>query len=100
MILIYITCKNEKEAKRVSGHLLSKRLIACANIFPIKSVYRWKGKICRCNETAMIVKTKDSRYNQIKKEVEKIHSYDIPCVIKIRADANKKYNDWINREVK
>ena len=32
-------------------------------------------------------------------EVEKIHSYDIPCIIKIPIEANKSYFEWIRNEV-
>jgi len=45
MTLVYITCRDEKEAVKISRHLLNKRLIACSNIHPIRSLYWWKGKI-------------------------------------------------------
>ena len=45
IIIIYIAYPNLKEAKRVTGMLLKRRLIACANYFPVASVYRWKGKV-------------------------------------------------------
>ena len=32
---------------------------------------------------------------EIKTEVKNIHSYDIPCIIKIKAEANSAYRQWI-----
>ena len=100
MTIIYITCKDNKEAKKISKVLLEKRLIACSNIFPIESMYWWKGKIEEDNEVVIIAKTKDNNYSKIKKEVKKIHSYDVPCILKIDAEANEEYAKWVDEEVR
>lgn len=100
MIIIYITNPSEEEAKKIAHHLIEKRLIACANIFPITSVYRWKGKVNDDKEFVLLAKTKPELYNKVKTEVESIHSYDCPCILKIPAEANKQYDDWVSSEVK
>ena len=100
MTLIYITCKDEKEAEKISMHLLKKRLIACANIFPVKSMYWWKEKIEHEKEFAVIAKTLDKNYEKIKREVSKLHSYKVPCILKINATANRDYGEWAGREMK
>ncbi len=98
MILVYITCKDKEEAKKISKYLLEKRLVACTNIHPIESMYWWKGKIQEDNEFVVIAKTKDSCYDKVKEEVKKIHSYDVPCILKIKAEANEEYGKWIEEE--
>jgi len=100
MILIYITCSSKKEAQNIASMLLEKRLIACANIFPISSMYWWEEKIQNDNEFVLICKTKDNKYNQIKQEVKKLHSYDTPCILKINAELNEEYENWVNHEIK
>jgi len=100
MTLAYITCKDHKEAKRISVQLLRKRLIACANIFPIGSIYWWKGKIVNDNENVVIAKTNNKNFSKVVKEVKKIHSYAIPCILKIGATANKDYGQWANKEIR
>ena len=100
MALVYITCKDKKEAEKISLHLLKRRIIACANIFPIKSMYWWKGKITKSNEHVMIAKTSDKNFKKLENEVKKIHSYQIPCILKINATANKEYQAWLNKEIK
>jgi len=100
MTLIYITCKDEEEAVKISKHLLEKRLIACSNMYPVRSMYRWQGKIQDEKEFVMMAKTKEKNYGKIKEEVKKIHSYDVPCILKIDAEANESYNKWVNDEVK
>jgi len=100
MTLVYITCKNKKEAEDISMHLLKKRLIACANIFPIRSMYWWQGKIANDRENVIIAKTSNKNFKKIGIEVKKIHSYEIPCILKINAVANREYGDWANRELR
>ena len=98
MILIYITCKDKREAEKISKHMLKKRLIACANIFPVKSLYNWKGRLCRADEAVLLAKTNDRMYDNVRKEVRKIHSYEIPCIIKMKADADREYENWVSHE--
>ncbi len=100
MTLIYITCKDRKEAREISRHLLSERLIACSNIFPVESMYWWKGKIVDGKECALLAKTLKKNVDRIRKEVEQIHSYEIPCIIDIDAEANKDFLDWVRKEVR
>ncbi|PIN69730.1 hypothetical protein COV93_04350 [Candidatus Woesearchaeota archaeon CG11_big_fil_rev_8_21_14_0_20_43_8] len=38
MKIFYVTCSNEEEARKITDILLDGKLIACANVFPIKSL--------------------------------------------------------------
>ena len=100
MTLIYITCKDHMEAEKISRHLLEKRLIACANLHSIRSLYWWQGKIQDSNEVVIMAKTLEKNYKKIKEEVKKMHSYDVPCILKIDAEANESYDKWVKEEVK
>jgi periplasmic divalent cation tolerance protein len=95
IILVYITNPTKKEAEKVANFLLDKKLIACANIFPIKSFYWWKGKKEKGNEFVLIGKTLENNFEKIKKETEKVHSYKTPCILNIPATANEKYYKWM-----
>ena len=96
--VVYVTAKDEEEAGKIAIHLLEKRLIACANMFPIKSLYWWKGKIERDDEVALIMKTQKRNTKNIISEVKALHSYDVPCIefLPIQ-DGNPDYMDWIRK---
>ena len=100
MTLIYTTCKDKREAEKVSAHLLKKRLIACANMFPIKSMFWWNFKIANENEVAIFAKTNEKNFKEAVKEIRKMHSYKIPLILKISARANNDYEEWANKEMK
>ena len=99
MTLIYITCKDKEEARKISKALLDKKLIACSNMFPIESMYWWKGKIEEDNEVVILAKTKDKNYDKIKEEVKKLHSYEVPCILKLGSEANIDYDKWVDEVV-
>ena len=98
-IIVYITHSSEEDAQKVSNHLLEKKMVACANIFPIASMYWWKGTVEKEGEVVSIVKTIPALWNTVKTEVEKIHPYGTPCIMKIEAEANDTYEAWIAGEV-
>lgn len=98
-ILVYVTNSNLDNANKLSKHIIKKKLAACVNIFPINSMYHWREKIQNDNEIVTLFKTKSENWNKLKQEIEKIHSYDIPCIIKIDVTANELFEKWINKEL-
>lgn len=100
MILVYIPCKDEEEAEKISKHLIKEKLIACANMWPIRSLYNWEGKLADEKETIIFAKSKKEHSERIIEEVKKIHSYDVPCIEIIESNANKEYEEWVSKEVK
>ena len=99
MVLMYITCKDNEEAEKISRGLLEKRLIACSSMLPVKSMYWWQGKMQNDDEVVIIAKTNEKNFSKVKTEVKKLHSYQIPCILKIGAEANEEYDDWVENEI-
>tara|TARA_Y100000310_G_C20640776_1_gene793766 strand:- start:1110 stop:1301 length:192 start_codon:yes stop_codon:yes gene_type:complete len=63
-------------------------------------MYWWKGKLVDDKEYVVLAKTKKEKVGAVRKEVKKIHSYDVPCIMDIDVDANSDYLDWVKKEVK
>ncbi|MEM2925375.1 MAG: divalent-cation tolerance protein CutA [Methanocellales archaeon] len=98
--IVYITTSNFEEAKKIARILVEERLIACANIFPITSIFQWKG-LQEVNEVAIIAKTKADRAGEIIARVKQIHSYEVPCVISWKIEQGyEPFLKWIEAEVK
>ena len=99
---VYITTKDEKEARKIADILLEKRLIACANIIPkIESIYWWEGKLEQHGESLLIAKTKATLAEKIIKEVKANHSYSIPSINFLPIlKGNKDYFKWIEEVTK
>jgi len=69
--------------------------------FPIKSIYRWKGKVHEEDEIAMFAKTKASLLRKVIKRTKELHSYECPCIISIPIEKGyKKFLSWIGKSTK
>ena len=91
---IYITAKDEDEARKIGKTLVKEKLAACVNIHPIKSIYRWEGGIEEEGEVAMLVKTKAELADEVIRRVKELHSYEVPCIVSLPID--KGYPDFLN----
>ncbi|MCF7870116.1 MAG: divalent-cation tolerance protein CutA [Candidatus Omnitrophica bacterium] len=100
MIVILITAPNNA-AKSIARALLDKRLCACVNIVDsVTSLFLWQNKIDTEKESLLIVKTADSLFERVEKEVLAIHPYDLPEIISFKLNkASKPYQDWLNKEL-
>ncbi len=100
-ILIYVTHPSKPEANRLTAELLNLHLIACANFFPIESVYWWEGALTRTEEITTIYKTRSENWEAVKSYIETHHKYDIPCIIRMaEVEANTSYENWIESQAK
>jgi periplasmic divalent cation tolerance protein len=99
-ITIYSTYTNIKEAKKIANILLDKHLIACANFFPIESIYHRKGKKETAKEIVALYKTQKKHRKAIQKEITQYHSYETPCIIKFDIEANTSYQQRITKGTK
>lgn len=97
--MVYVTVKEMNEASKIARLLVEKRLIACANMFTIRSVYPWWGKVEEGEEVAMIMKTRSSLVDDVIKEIRKVHTYEVPCIVSYKMEKGLQgYLDWIESE--
>lgn len=83
MVFIYTTCPTVKSAESLGRSLLEAKLIACYNLWPIRSRYWWQGQMVASRETALLLKTVAKKQLPAKRMIEKLHPYDAPCVAAI-----------------
>lgn len=95
--VVITTCENHDKAKHIAGMLLGARLAACAQVFPIESMYVWQDKICEDNEAMLLIKSKSSLFDKISEAIRECHSYETPEIIQIPVTAGfSDYLAWID----
>ena len=101
-IVVLVTCGSEEEALKIAHSLVEGHLAACVNLIsPIRSIYRWEGKIWDEREWLLIVKTQRQRFEDLKKEVKSLHSYSVPEIIGLPiTEGSFAYLNWINENTK
>ncbi len=101
-VVVLSTCGSGDEAERIARALVEKRLAACVNIIPsIRSVYRWKNAIEDCQEVLLVIKTSRALCENVRSQIEKLHSYELPEVVALPiVDGSEQYLEWMDRELK
>ena len=100
-IVVLSTCASSEEAERIARTLVEKKLAACVNILPaVRSIYRWKGAIEDDQETLLLIKTSRALFGDLRVEIQKHHSYEVPEVIAVPiVDGSEGYLEWLDREL-
>jgi len=96
MVFLYVTCKDAEEAKKIGRTLVAKKIAGWVNISPIQSVYRDNNEIKEAEGTSLIVKTIESKVQDVEDTVRAIHSHKIPCIAAFTLyRLNREYKDWL-----
>lgn len=81
-LVIFVTAGSEAEAETIAKALVEEQLAACVNILnPLRSIYRWEGKLADDREWLLIIKTRTERFSAVEARVKALHSYQAPEVI-------------------
>jgi periplasmic divalent cation tolerance protein len=100
--VVFVTVGKRDEAEKIASALVEGKLAACCNLVgPIRSIYRWKGEICRDEETLLIFKTRRAGFERLRARVVALHSYSVPEIIAVPIVAgHAPYLDWVRDETR
>jgi periplasmic divalent cation tolerance protein len=105
-IVVLSTCGSPEEAQRLARALVEKRLAACVSMVPgLRSIYHWRNEagkdaIEEEEEVLLVIKTSRLLLEDLRSEIERLHSYEVPEVIAMQVvDGSERYLAWLDREV-
>ncbi|HEY6394382.1 MAG TPA: divalent-cation tolerance protein CutA [Candidatus Binataceae bacterium] len=97
--IVMVTAASEEQAETIGRALVAEQLAACVNIVgPIRSIYRWAGKIEDEREYLMIIKSRAALFPDLESRVRELHTYEVPEVLSLALDSGSApYLDWIRQ---
>jgi periplasmic divalent cation tolerance protein len=98
--LIYAVFPTAGEGHDVCRKLLSERLIACANRFPmVISHFRWEGEIEAKEEHPVLFKTSPQKAEAAMQRIAALHRYKVPAIVRLSHEtALPAYAEWVAAE--
>ena len=101
-IQVFVTIDDKDKAEEIAGSLVSKRLAACVQITsPIESIFTWKGEVERSEEWMLLIKSKVSLFDELEKEIKRLHPYKTPEIITHKIlMGNEDYLEWMEKNLK
>lgn len=97
--LFYIPISTQSEATSLGRKTIENRLAACANVFPIQSIFPWEGAIQNEGEYVLVLKTITSLDDKLRDFISDHHPYDVPCIMSWDVEVNEVYGEWIRENV-
>ncbi|OGX41154.1 MAG: hypothetical protein A3C53_06320 [Omnitrophica WOR_2 bacterium RIFCSPHIGHO2_02_FULL_68_15] len=102
IVVVLVTCPTRAAAERLARALVARRLAACANVVPgLTSLFWWKGKLDRCPETLLLLKTTSAGFEPLRRAVLALHPYEVPEIIALPVSAaHPPYRRWVSSSVR
>src|SRR4029078_4812792 len=96
-IVVVTTVGTEEQAYLIAREIIARRQAACVNILPgVRSIYRWKGKICKDGELLLVIKSMESEFEGLAATIRELHSYELPEILSWNVTRGEKgFLDWI-----
>ncbi|MCH8024742.1 MAG: divalent-cation tolerance protein CutA [Candidatus Marinimicrobia bacterium] len=95
--LILTTHDDLVQARELARYLVEQRAAACVNIIPqLESVFHWENEVQTESEILLLIKTTETKVEQVKAILEERHSYDVPEIIAFNGEVlHQPYMDWV-----
>jgi periplasmic divalent cation tolerance protein len=89
------------DAERIAVELVERRLAGCVQIAgPIRSTYRWQGKVENADEWLCIAKTERGQLAAIEQLLATLHPYEVPELIATPiVDGGAAYLKWLAEQL-
>jgi len=96
-MVVLVTCGSEDEALKIARSLVEEGLAACVNLIsPVRSIYRWEGKIWDEKEWLLMIKTQEPRFVDLERRIKSLHSYSVPEIIGLPiVKGASSYLEWL-----
>ncbi len=97
LIAIVTTLPTREQALQLARTLVEQRLVACAQLSAIESLYLWHGHLQQEPEVRLTLKALESHYAAIEAAILEQHPYDLPAIHAQRLDrVHGPYGAWIS----
>lgn len=96
-IVVVTTVGTEDQANLLAREIVARRQAASVNILPgVRSVYRWKGKICQDGELMLIAKTQETEFEDLAATIRELHTYELPEILAFGVSCgSQEFLGWI-----
>ena len=99
--MILTTFPKKKLAHQYIQKVLRKKFVACGQVDgPVKSIYKWEGKVVAEKEWRVSLKTTAERVSEVYTETKRIHPYEIFQWVVVDTIVSDKYGQWIQESTR
>ncbi|MEU6973308.1 divalent-cation tolerance protein CutA [Kitasatospora aureofaciens] len=98
-VVVTTTHESEEQARDLAAAVVRERLAACAQVYPVRSVYWWEGEVQDAEEWRIDLKTRAELADRLAGFVVARHPYETPEVIAVPVvSGSPGYLRWVAGE--
>jgi len=100
--IINTTTDSNKTATMIGEYLVNNKLSPCVQIVPqTESLFKWNGNVENKKEFLLIIKTIPQHVKECKKNILKLHNYNVPEIIVTKGEILlDTYKIWFTNNCK
>lgn len=101
-VVVLLSTVPVDRAHAVADPLLAEQLVACVNfVGPVRSRYRWQGRIEEAAEMLLVLKTCRHRLPALRARLRELHPYEVPELLELPVTGGLPgYLQWVADSVR
>jgi periplasmic divalent cation tolerance protein len=98
IVVVFCTAPHDA-SESIARALVEQRKVACVNVTPVRSYYRWKDEFCADSEDLLMAKIQKKDSPAVIAHIKSIHPYELPEIIVLPVVAGYvPYLEWVYQE--
>ncbi len=99
-LLVFTSLPDLASADRIAALLVESRLAACVSrAAPVRSTYRWEGRVQVADEHPLVIKTSSECYVAVEEAIRLHHPHQVPEIVAIEIRQGlPAYLRWLHQE--
>ena len=99
-LILILSTVPRGSGKAIAEQLVAEELVACVNIAPVASCFRWKGALTHEEEELLIMKSIQSRSMAVQRRIQELHPYELPEILVLNVDGGfAPYLAWVRESL-
>jgi periplasmic divalent cation tolerance protein len=101
VVLVITTVADADKARHIGTQMVELQLVACINILSgVESIYQWNGDLEVEGECLCLLKTTNSRLEELEAWIQEHHPYDEPEFLVLPVSAGSSgYLGWVRNHI-
>lgn len=96
-VIVQVTTASRDQAERIARALVERRLAASGQIAPLRTWYRWQGRVHEADEHVVSLFTRRDRFAEVAHAVRELHEYELPQIVAVPlVEGTPDFLAWID----
>jgi periplasmic divalent cation tolerance protein len=89
-----------EEAEKLGSMIISGKIGACVDFWPIKSCYNWEGGLQCIDQAMLMITTFEAKLDSVNQIISDNHTYSVPLIAGVDVRRiNHPYKEWMMNEI-